>query len=100
MPLIPSVLEGKFGWGGRTRTSTIRINSAVSYRLDHAPVDSRKILPQSKLAHKGGSESRRNRRAAALARQSITDWRGGVHISGQAPPADCYSFESEHGAAL
>ena len=28
---------GKIGWGERTRTSTIRINSAVSYRLDHAP---------------------------------------------------------------
>ena len=25
------------GWGGRIRTFTIRINSAVSYRLDHAP---------------------------------------------------------------
>ena len=30
----------KFGWGGRIRTYTIRINSAVSYRLDHAPADS------------------------------------------------------------
>ena len=29
---------GKSGWGGRIRTYTIRINSAVSYRLDHAPV--------------------------------------------------------------
>ena len=26
-----------FGWGGRIRTSTVCINSAVSYRLDHAP---------------------------------------------------------------
>src|SRR5215472_4985769 len=25
------------GWGGRIRTSTILINSEVSYRLDHAP---------------------------------------------------------------
>ena len=31
---------GMFGWGGRIRTYTIRINSAVSYRLDHAPADS------------------------------------------------------------
>jgi hypothetical protein len=29
---------GRFGWGGWTRTNTIRINSAVSYQLDHAPV--------------------------------------------------------------
>ena len=28
---------GKIGWGGRIRTSTILINSEVSYRLDHAP---------------------------------------------------------------
>src|SRR5712691_8390957 len=28
---------GRIGWGGRIRTFTIRINSAVSYRLDHAP---------------------------------------------------------------
>ena len=28
----------EYGWGGRIRTSTSRINSAVSYRLDHAPV--------------------------------------------------------------
>jgi hypothetical protein len=32
----------KFGWGGRIRTYTIRINSAVSYRLDHAPADSKR----------------------------------------------------------
>src|SRR6185437_10892736 len=25
------------GWGGRIRTSTVLINSEVSYRLDHAP---------------------------------------------------------------
>ena len=41
------------GWGGRTRTFTVRINSAVPYRLDHAPVERRKSLPQSKLLHKG-----------------------------------------------
>ena len=35
---MASFLEGKIGWGGRTRTFTVRINSAVSYRLDHAPV--------------------------------------------------------------
>ena len=29
----------KIGWGGRIRTYTIRINSAVSYRLDHAPAE-------------------------------------------------------------
>ncbi len=34
---------GKFGWGGRIRTYTIRINSAVSYRLDHAPTVTKKI---------------------------------------------------------
>jgi hypothetical protein len=28
---------GMIGWGGRIRTSTILINSEVSYRLDHAP---------------------------------------------------------------
>jgi hypothetical protein len=33
----PEKAELGVGWGGRTRTSTIRINSAVSYRLDHAP---------------------------------------------------------------
>ena len=27
----------KIGWGGRIRTSTVLINSEVSYRLDHAP---------------------------------------------------------------
>jgi hypothetical protein len=27
----------KNGWGGRIRTSTVLINSEVSYRLDHAP---------------------------------------------------------------
>jgi hypothetical protein len=31
------LLKGKIGWGGRIRTSTILINSEVSYRLDHAP---------------------------------------------------------------
>jgi hypothetical protein len=30
-------LKGRIGWGGRIRTSTILINSEVSYRLDHAP---------------------------------------------------------------
>jgi hypothetical protein len=35
-------LEGIFGWGGRIRTYTIRINSAVSYRLDHAPAESKR----------------------------------------------------------
>jgi hypothetical protein len=35
---------GKFGWGGRIRTYTIRINSAVSYRLDHAPADSKRLV--------------------------------------------------------
>ena len=29
----------KIGWGGRIRTSTVLINSEVSYRLDHAPAD-------------------------------------------------------------
>ena len=33
----PSLVKGKFGWGGRIRTFTIHINSVVSYRLDHAP---------------------------------------------------------------
>ena len=28
----------EIGWGGRIRTSTVLINSEVSYRLDHAPV--------------------------------------------------------------
>jgi hypothetical protein len=32
-----TIYEGKVGWGGRIRTSTILINSEVSYRLDHAP---------------------------------------------------------------
>jgi hypothetical protein len=27
----------QIGWGGRIRTSTVLINSEVSYRLDHAP---------------------------------------------------------------
>jgi hypothetical protein len=27
----------EIGWGGRIRTSTVLINSEVSYRLDHAP---------------------------------------------------------------
>src|SRR5712691_2543810 len=35
-------MSGKYGWGGWTRTNTIRINSAVSYRLDHAPAASGK----------------------------------------------------------
>jgi hypothetical protein len=39
MPPAPLFLEGEIGWGGRIRTYTIRINSAVSYRLDHAPAD-------------------------------------------------------------
>src|SRR5271163_1015045 len=42
------LLEGKFGWGERTRTSTIRINSAVSYRLDHAPVDLKRSIESLK----------------------------------------------------
>jgi hypothetical protein len=29
--------SGEIGWGGRIRTSTVLINSEVSYRLDHAP---------------------------------------------------------------
>jgi hypothetical protein len=29
--------EEEIGWGGRIRTSTVLINSEVSYRLDHAP---------------------------------------------------------------
>jgi hypothetical protein len=29
----------EIGWGGRIRTSTVLINSEVSYRLDHAPAD-------------------------------------------------------------
>ena len=33
------------GWGGRIRTFTIRINSAVSYRLDHAPVNAHSNKP-------------------------------------------------------
>src|SRR5712691_3895110 len=32
-----SVRSKEIGWGGRIRTSTILINSEVSYRLDHAP---------------------------------------------------------------
>src|SRR5437867_6171230 len=31
------VRSEEIGWGGRIRTSTILINSEVSYRLDHAP---------------------------------------------------------------
>ena len=31
--------RGEIGWGGRIRTSTVLINSEVSYRLDHAPAD-------------------------------------------------------------
>src|ERR1700684_2115213 len=45
MPPMASFLEGKFGWGGRTRTFTVRINSAVSYRLDHAPVVGQNTIP-------------------------------------------------------
>ncbi len=30
-------VEGVLGWGGRIRTSTVCINSAASYQLDHAP---------------------------------------------------------------
>jgi hypothetical protein len=52
---------GKFGWGGRIRTYTIRINSAVSYRLDHAPADSKRLIwsledngsPQNAQVHGG-----------------------------------------------
>src|SRR5579859_5055738 len=35
--LLCLFLSRKIGWGGRIRTSTILINSEVSYRLDHAP---------------------------------------------------------------
>ena len=42
---------GRFGWGGRIRTYTIRINSAVSYRLDHAPVAGHFIIYCKILVH-------------------------------------------------
>ena len=32
-----TALREEIGWGGRIRTSTVLINSEVSYRLDHAP---------------------------------------------------------------
>ena len=43
------ILAGKFGWGGRIRTSTILINSEVSYRLDHAPAAGNPRVPGSCL---------------------------------------------------
>ena len=39
----------KYGWGGWTRTNTIRINSAVSYRLDHAPAGATIVLSGGSL---------------------------------------------------
>ena len=39
------------GWGGRIRTSTVCINSAASYRLDHAPVAASNILHQKDLVY-------------------------------------------------
>ena len=46
---LTMINPGKNGWGGRTRTFTIRINSAVSYRLDHAPVGVPIVLSDAKL---------------------------------------------------
>jgi hypothetical protein len=43
--------KGRFGWGGRIRTYTIRINSAVSYRLDHAPTTRHNIIGVKSLVH-------------------------------------------------
>ena len=38
------VRGGRIGWGGRIRTYTVRINSAVSYQLDHAPADAKRYV--------------------------------------------------------
>jgi hypothetical protein len=46
--------EQSDGWGGRIRTSTIRINSAVSYRLDHAPVGGHITIRCNTLVDIGG----------------------------------------------
>ena len=51
---MASFLEGKIGWGGRTRTFTVRINSAVSYRLDHAPVVGQNTIRCKRSLSAGG----------------------------------------------
>src|SRR5262249_7598328 len=42
------------GWGGRIRTSTVCINSAASYQLDHAPAGYGNILQHKGLLDVGG----------------------------------------------
>src|SRR5690349_1532019 len=51
---------GKFGWGGRIRTSTILINSEVSYRLDHAPAV---VIPGTYRRNAGSRWARPQREA-------------------------------------
>jgi hypothetical protein len=62
----PSVPGGgvlkSLGWGGRIRTFTIRINSAVSYRLDHAPVNAHSNKPQRLPANNALCDRRLSRR--------------------------------------
>jgi hypothetical protein len=41
------------GWGGRIRTFTVRINSAVPYRLDHAPEVGHITIRSNSLLHIG-----------------------------------------------
>ena len=52
---LSMIVVVRFGWGGRIRTYTIRINSAVSYRLDHAPVVGHFTIQRKRLLNIGGS---------------------------------------------
>ena len=51
--MLRSVIQG-VGWGGWIRTTTVCINSAASYQLDHAPIT--KILPRTRKGLREGHE--------------------------------------------
>ena len=44
MVLLRGCTDGDSGWGGRIRTSTLRMNNAVSYQLDHTPAGADTVL--------------------------------------------------------
>jgi hypothetical protein len=48
------------GWGGRIRTSTVLINSEVSYRLDHAPTRAGHTITNATRPKNAGASARKN----------------------------------------
>ena len=55
--IFQCVCKMQNGWGGWIRTTTVCINSAASYQLDHAPVEAHIIMRGKGLLHNGGFSS-------------------------------------------